>query len=144
MCTLSWWCRIVQKLSEEQKDVVRALGFGYLLAFDCGRSNVFGRVVGIPDHGEHISILGDVPNKDFWESKFAITSCSIFLKDIEHSLEEMSTPDDEFKILIEDCFNQAAPSGGQNHTATHVATGHGNQEPGIGNDAHIQGITDVL
>ncbi|KAK2655625.1 hypothetical protein Ddye_008677, partial [Dipteronia dyeriana] len=60
-------------------------------------SFMFGRVLGISNQGDHISILKDVPNKDFWELNFATTSCGIFLKDIEHSLEEMSTTDDEFK-----------------------------------------------
>ncbi|KAI9186483.1 hypothetical protein LWI28_017711 [Acer negundo] len=50
--------------------------------------------------GDQISISGDVPNLDFWKSKFSITSCGIFLKDIEHSLEEMTTTDDEFKVTL--------------------------------------------
>ena len=29
-CTPSRWCRVVNKLSDEQKDVVRAMGFGNL------------------------------------------------------------------------------------------------------------------
>ncbi|KAI9192345.1 hypothetical protein LWI28_021476 [Acer negundo] len=36
---------------------------------------------------------------DFWKSKFPITSRGIFLKDIERSLEEMTTTDDEFKLF---------------------------------------------
>ena len=129
-CTPSRWCRIVKKLSEEQKEVVHALGFGNLLALDCGRlrlkicrwlvdnfdtkacaldihgrrfvinSSVFGRVLGISDQGDKISIYGDVPNFEYWKSKFAITSRGIFLKDIEHSLEEMTTADYEFKVIL--------------------------------------------
>ncbi|TXG54112.1 hypothetical protein EZV62_019368 [Acer yangbiense] len=94
-CTPSRWCRIVKKLSEEQKQVVRALGFGNLLALNCGRlrlkicrwlvdnfdtkacaidihgrrfvvnSSVFARVLEISDQGDQISISGDVPNLDF-------------------------------------------------------------------------------
>ncbi|KAI9186849.1 hypothetical protein LWI28_021596 [Acer negundo] len=129
-CTPSRWCRIVKKLSEEQKQDVHALGFGNLLALDCGRlrlkicrcfvdnfdtkassidihgrrlvlnSFVFARVLGISDLRDQISISGDVPNLDFWKSKFPITSCGIFLIDIEHSLEEMTTTDDEFKVTL--------------------------------------------
>ncbi|TXG53367.1 hypothetical protein EZV62_022536 [Acer yangbiense] len=129
-CTPSRWCRIVKKLSEEHKEVVHALGFGNLLALDCGslwlkicrwlvdnfdtkacaldihgrrffiNSSVFGRVLGISDQGDKISIYGDVPNFEYWKSKFAITSRGIFLKDIEHSLEEMTTADYEFKVIF--------------------------------------------
>ncbi|KAI9199088.1 hypothetical protein LWI28_027274 [Acer negundo] len=129
-CTPSQWCRIVKKLSEKQKQVVHALGFGNLLALDCGRlrlkicrwlvdnfdtkassidihdrrfmlnSSVFARVLGISDLGDQISISGDVPNLDFWKSKFPITSRGVFLKDIEHSLEEMTMTDDEFKVTL--------------------------------------------
>ncbi|TXG60422.1 hypothetical protein EZV62_014995 [Acer yangbiense] len=129
-CTPSRWCRIVKKLLEEQKEVMHALGFGNLLALDCGRlrlkicrwlidnfdtkacaldihgqwfvinSSVFGRVLGISDQGDKISIYGDVPNFEYWKSKFAITSRGIFLKDIEHSLEEMTTADYEFKVIL--------------------------------------------
>ncbi|KAK3204609.1 hypothetical protein Dsin_018655 [Dipteronia sinensis] len=128
-CTPSRWCRIVNKLSEEQKQVIRALGFGNLLALNCGRlrlkicrwlvdnfdtkacsihihgrrfvinSSIFARVFGISDQGDPIAISGDVPNKDFWESKLSMTSRGIFLKDIEHCLEEMTTADDEFKLF---------------------------------------------
>ncbi|TXG55843.1 hypothetical protein EZV62_017156 [Acer yangbiense] len=63
-------------------------------------SSVFSRVLGISDQGDQICISGDVPNFDFWKSKFAITSRGIFLKDIEHSLEEMTTADDEFKVTL--------------------------------------------
>ncbi|TXG73139.1 hypothetical protein EZV62_001718 [Acer yangbiense] len=82
---------VVEKLSEEQKEVVRALGFGNLLALN---------FLGISDQGDQISIYGDVPNIDFWKSKFAITSRGIFLKDIEHCLKEMTTADDEFKVTL--------------------------------------------
>ncbi|TXG64134.1 hypothetical protein EZV62_011128 [Acer yangbiense] len=129
-CTPSRWCRIVKKLSEEQKQVVRALGFGNLLALNSGRlrlkicrwlvdnfdtkasaldihgrrfainSSVFSRVLGISNQGDQICLSGDVPNFDFWKSKFAITSRGIFLKDIEHSLKEMTTVDDEFKVIV--------------------------------------------
>ncbi|KAI9178155.1 hypothetical protein LWI28_023348 [Acer negundo] len=129
-CTLSRWCRIVKKLSEEQKQAVHTLGFGNLLALDyrhlllkiCrwlidnfdtkassidihGRrfmlnSFVFARVLGISDSRDQISISGDVPNLDFWKSKFSITSRGIFLKDIKHSLEEMTTTDDEFNVTL--------------------------------------------
>ncbi|KAK3229788.1 hypothetical protein Dsin_001669 [Dipteronia sinensis] len=129
-CTPSRWCRIVNKLSEEQKQAIRALGFGNLLALNCGRlrlkicrwlvdnfdtkacsihihgrrfvinSSIFARVFGISDQGDPIAISGDVPNKDFWESKFSMTSRGIFLKDIEHCLEEMTTADDEFKVTL--------------------------------------------
>ncbi|KAK2645447.1 hypothetical protein Ddye_020642 [Dipteronia dyeriana] len=177
------------KLSEEQKDVVYALGFGNLLALRCGRlrlkicrwlvenfdttscsfhiqgrrfvinSSMLDRVLGNFDQGDQISISGDVSNKDFWESKFAITSHGIFLKDIEHSLKEMSTTDDEFKkklvqlvllltmrrdyevskepTLYEDMLH-IPPSVGQFHTVAHLPSGHGNQEFGTGNDAHIK------
>ncbi|KAI9156444.1 hypothetical protein LWI28_006632 [Acer negundo] len=54
----------------------------------------------ISDFGDQISISGDVPNLDFWKSKFPITSRVIFLKDIEHSLKEMTTTDDEFKVTL--------------------------------------------
>ncbi|KAI9194301.1 hypothetical protein LWI28_004926 [Acer negundo] len=53
--------------------------------------------MGVADHGDSIVISGDVPNKQFWESKFATTSRGILLKDIEHCLEEMTMADDEFK-----------------------------------------------
>ncbi|KAK3211839.1 hypothetical protein Dsin_016545 [Dipteronia sinensis] len=128
-CTPSRWCRIVNKLSEEQKQAIRALGFGNLLALNCGRlrlkicrwlvdnfdtkacsihihgrrfvinSSIFARVLGISNQGDPIAISGDVPNKDFWESKFSMTSRGIFLKDIEHCLKEMTTADDEFKLF---------------------------------------------
>ncbi|KAI9177605.1 hypothetical protein LWI28_017204 [Acer negundo] len=52
------------------------------------------------DLEDQISISGDVPNLDFWKSKFPITSCGIFLKDIEHSLEEMTMIDNEFKMTL--------------------------------------------
>ncbi|TXG60715.1 hypothetical protein EZV62_012078 [Acer yangbiense] len=91
-CTPSRWCRIVKKLSEEHKQVVRALGFGNLLALNSGRlrlkifrwlvdnfdtkasaldihgrrfainSSVFSRVLGISDQGDQICLSGDVPN----------------------------------------------------------------------------------
>ncbi|KAI9160082.1 hypothetical protein LWI28_004932 [Acer negundo] len=93
-CTPSQWYQIVKKLSEEQKQVVHALGFGNLLALDCGRLRL--RFV----DGDQISISGDVLNLDFWKSKFPITSPDIFLKDIEHSFEEMTTTDDEFKVTL--------------------------------------------
>ncbi|KAI9162570.1 hypothetical protein LWI28_028605 [Acer negundo] len=128
-CTPSQWCQIVKKLFEEQKQAVHALGFGNLLALDCGRlrlkicrwlvdnfdtkassinihgrrfvlnSSIFALVLGILDLGDQIFISGDVPNLDFWKSKFPIISRGIFLKDIEHSLEEMTTTDDEFKLF---------------------------------------------
>ncbi|KAI9200162.1 hypothetical protein LWI28_003533 [Acer negundo] len=131
-CTPFRRCRIVKKLSEEQKHVVHALGFGNLLALNCGRLwlkiyrwlvdnfdtkassidihsrrfvinvSICARVFGISDLRDQISISGDVPNLDSWKSKFPITSCGIFLKDIEHSLEEMTTTDDEFKVTF--CF----------------------------------------
>ncbi|TXG60866.1 hypothetical protein EZV62_012229 [Acer yangbiense] len=63
-------------------------------------SSVFSRVLGISDQGDQICLSGDVPNFDFWKSKFSITSRGIFLKDIEHSLEEMTTADDEFKVTV--------------------------------------------
>ncbi|TXG73512.1 hypothetical protein EZV62_002091 [Acer yangbiense] len=129
-CTASRWCRIVKKLSEEQKVVVRVLGFGNLLVLNCGRlrlkicrwfvdnfdakacsidihgwrfvinSSVFARVSGISDQGDQISIYEDVPNKDFWKSKIAMTSRGIVLKDIKHYLEEMTTADDKFKVTL--------------------------------------------
>ncbi|KAK2646663.1 hypothetical protein Ddye_021858 [Dipteronia dyeriana] len=107
-CTPSRWTRIVMKLSKEQKDVVRALGFGNLLALNCGHlrlriyqwivdnfdittcsihihdqrfamnSNLFGRVLGIFVQADHISIFKDVLDKVFWESKIPITSRGIF------------------------------------------------------------------
>ncbi|KAK3195838.1 hypothetical protein Dsin_027148 [Dipteronia sinensis] len=85
-CTPSRWYRIVNKLSEEQKEAIRALGFGTYLP-------------SIVD-GDLIAISGDVPNKEFWESKFSMTSRGIFLKDIEHCLEEITTADDEFKVTL--------------------------------------------
>ncbi|KAI9162182.1 hypothetical protein LWI28_024623 [Acer negundo] len=63
-------------------------------------SSIFARVLGISDLGDQISISGDFPNLDFWKSKFPITSHGIFLKYIEHSLEEMTTTDDEFKVTL--------------------------------------------
>ena len=129
-CTPSRWCRVVKKLSEEQKEVVRGLGFGNLLVLNCGRlrlkicrwlvdnfdtngsaihihgrrfvmnSSVFARVLGISDQGDQISIYGDVPNFDYWKSKFAITSRGIYLKDIEHRLEEMTVADEDFKVTL--------------------------------------------
>ncbi|KAI9194697.1 hypothetical protein LWI28_008318 [Acer negundo] len=110
--------------------IVNTKLFGNLLALDCGlqrlkicrwlvdnfdtkassidihsqrfvpNSSVFARVLGISDLGDQISIFGDVPNLDFWKSKFPITSRGMFLKDIEHSLEEMTTTDDEFKVTL--------------------------------------------
>ena len=129
-CTPSRWCRIVKKLSEDQKEVVCALGFGNLLDLNCGRlrlkicrwlvdnfdakacsiaihgrrfvmnSSVFARVLGISDQGDQISLSGAVPNIIFWKEKFAMTSHGIFLKDIEQRLEEMTTADDEFKVTL--------------------------------------------
>ncbi|TXG66553.1 hypothetical protein EZV62_007828 [Acer yangbiense] len=197
-CTPSRWCRIVNKLLEEQKEVVRGLGFGNLLAVNCRRlrlkicrwlvdnfdtkacaidihgrrfvinSSVFARVLGISDKGDQISIYGDVPNFDYWKSKFSITSRGIFLKDIEHSLEEMTTADYEFKVTL--CLyllgtilspsaidyvqtgyliplgdvGSIAPSEGQYDAATHGETSHANQEPGTGNNMHMKGVHDVL
>ncbi|TXG69876.1 hypothetical protein EZV62_004811 [Acer yangbiense] len=99
-CTPFQWCRIVKKLSEEQKQVVRALGFGNLLALNCGRlrlkicrwlvDNFDTKACAIDIHGRRFAI----------NSYFAITSRGIFLKDIEHSLEEMTTADDEFKVTL--------------------------------------------
>ncbi|TXG63611.1 hypothetical protein EZV62_010605 [Acer yangbiense] len=129
-CTPSQWCRIVKKLFEEQKEVVRAFRFGNLLALNCGHlrlkicqwltdnfdtktcsidihgrrfminSSIFVRVLGISDQGDQISIYRDVPNIDYWKSKFAMTSRGIFLKDIEHCLEEMTTADNDFKVTL--------------------------------------------
>ncbi|KAI9169384.1 hypothetical protein LWI28_011531 [Acer negundo] len=129
-CTPSRWCRIVKKLSKERKQVVYVLRFGNLLALDCGclrlkicrwlvdnfdtksssidihgrrfmlNSSVFARVLGISDLEDQISISGDVPNLDFWKSKFPISSRGIFVKDIEHSLKEMTMTDDEFKVTL--------------------------------------------
>ncbi|KAK2652822.1 hypothetical protein Ddye_012678 [Dipteronia dyeriana] len=48
------------------------------------------------------------------------------------------------KILVENCFNQSAPLVGQFHTAAHVPSSHGHQEPCTGHDSYIKGITDVL
>ncbi|KAK2638097.1 hypothetical protein Ddye_025892 [Dipteronia dyeriana] len=83
-CTPSWWCRIVQKLLEEQKVVVRALGFGHLLALNCGRL--------------WLKICR------WLVENFDTTSCSLHIH----------------------------------------GRSHGNQEPSTGNDAHINGINDVL
>ncbi|KAK2646215.1 hypothetical protein Ddye_021410 [Dipteronia dyeriana] len=63
-------------------------------------SNLFGPVSGISDQGDQICKSGDVPNKFFWESKIPITSHCIYLKDIEHWLEEMTTADDEFNVAL--------------------------------------------
>ncbi|KAK2653057.1 hypothetical protein Ddye_012913 [Dipteronia dyeriana] len=128
-CTLSRWTHIVKNLSEEQKEVVRALGFGTLLALNCRRlhlrifrwlvdnfdtttcsihihdrrfamnSNIFGRVLGIFDQGDQISIFGDVPDKVLG-IKDSITSRCIFLKDIEHWLKYMTMTEDEFKVAL--------------------------------------------
>ncbi|KAI9156995.1 hypothetical protein LWI28_015221 [Acer negundo] len=86
-CTPSRWCRIVKNYPKSRNRFVL-------------NSSVFARVLGISDFGDQISISGDVSNLDFWKSKFPITSCGIFLKDIEHSLEEMTTADDEFKVTL--------------------------------------------
>ncbi|KAK2658378.1 hypothetical protein Ddye_004911 [Dipteronia dyeriana] len=107
-CTPFRWTLIVKNLSEKQLEVVRALGFGNLLALNYERlqlricqwlvdnfdtttcsihihglrfamnSNMFGRVLGISDQGDPICISGDVPDKVFWESKIPITSCGIY------------------------------------------------------------------
>ncbi|TXG53501.1 hypothetical protein EZV62_022670 [Acer yangbiense] len=128
-CTPFRWCLIMKKLFEEQKEVVCALGFGNLLALNCGclrlkirrwlvdnfdikacsidihswrfviNSSVFARVLGISNQRDQISISRDVPNKYFWKSKFTMTSRGIFLKDIKHCLEEMTTTNDEFKLF---------------------------------------------
>ncbi|TXG48583.1 hypothetical protein EZV62_024458 [Acer yangbiense] len=102
--TPSRWCRIVKKLSEEQKEVVRALGFGNLLALNCGRlrlkicrwlvDNFNIKTCSIDIHGWRFVINSSV------FAQFAMTSCGIFLKDIEHCLEEMTTDDDEFKVTL--------------------------------------------
>ncbi|TXG57212.1 hypothetical protein EZV62_018525 [Acer yangbiense] len=131
-------------------------------------SSVFSRVLGISDQGDQICLSGDVPNFDFWKSKFAITSRGIFLKDIEHSLEEMTTADDEFKVIL--CLfllgtilcpsaidyvqtgyliplrdaGSIAPTEGQYDATAHGETSHANQQPGTGNNAHIKGMHDVL
>ncbi|KAK3213378.1 hypothetical protein Dsin_018084 [Dipteronia sinensis] len=167
-CTPSRWCRIVNKLSEEQKEEVRALGFGNLFSLNCGRlrlkicrwlvenfdskacaihihgrrfvinSSVFAGVLGISDHGDRIAISEDVPNKEFWGSKFPMTSRGIFLKDIEHRLKEMTTADDEFKISVGDFFKQPAQSEGQCDVGAHGATSRANEEPVTANKAHTK------
>ncbi|KAK1549793.1 hypothetical protein Q3G72_007944 [Acer saccharum] len=104
-------------------------------------SSVFARVLGISDLEDQISISEDIPNLDFWKSKFAITSRGIFLKDIEHCLEEMTTTDDKFKRIF---FKQPTSSEGQYDAAAHGETSHANQGPVTGNKAHMKGIADVL
>ncbi|KAK1587123.1 hypothetical protein Q3G72_009747 [Acer saccharum] len=56
--------------------------------------------MGISDQGDQICLSGDVPNFDFWKSKFPITSHGIFLKDIEQRLKDMTAADDEFKVTL--------------------------------------------
>ncbi|KAK2650663.1 hypothetical protein Ddye_018152 [Dipteronia dyeriana] len=129
-CTLYRWTRIAKNLSEEQTEVVQALGFGNLLALNCGclrlricrwlvdnfdtttcsihihdrrfsmNSNLFGQVLRISYQGDHICISGHVHDKVFWESKIPITSRGIYLKDIEHWLEKMTTAEDEFNMAL--------------------------------------------
>ncbi|KAI9153272.1 hypothetical protein LWI28_008660 [Acer negundo] len=123
-------CLQQMKKSQAQKQVVHELGFRNLLALDCGclrlkicrwlvdnfdtkassidihgrrfviKSSVLARVLEISDLGDQISISGEVPNLDFWKSKFPTISRGIFLKGIEHSLEEMTMTDDEFKVTL--------------------------------------------
>ncbi|KAK2661266.1 hypothetical protein Ddye_007799 [Dipteronia dyeriana] len=129
-CTPSRLCRVVDKFSEEQKDVVRALGFENLILLQCGRlcrevcgwlvsnfdtkyrsahihgktikvdSSYFAHVMGIPDHGDTIHIHGVVPNLDYWGSKFSITSHGIDVKHIEHRLQLITKSDDEFMVTF--------------------------------------------
>ncbi|KAK1560363.1 hypothetical protein Q3G72_025809 [Acer saccharum] len=56
--------------------------------------------MGISEQGDQICLSGDVPNFDFWKSKFPITSHGIFLKDIEQRLKDMTAADDEFKVTL--------------------------------------------
>ncbi|TXG53277.1 hypothetical protein EZV62_022446 [Acer yangbiense] len=56
--------------------------------------------MGISNQGDHICLSGDVPNFDFWKSKFPITSHGIFPKDIEQRLKDMTAADDEFKVTL--------------------------------------------
>ncbi|TXG70056.1 hypothetical protein EZV62_004991 [Acer yangbiense] len=129
-CTPSRLCRIVGNLTEEQKDVVRAVGFGNLLLLKCGRlcrefyrwivssfdtkssslhihgktiridSSCFAHVMGIPDHGAPTHIHGAVSNLDYWAYKFSITSLGIDVKHIEDRFQVIKTYDDEFKVTF--------------------------------------------
>ncbi|KAK2637488.1 hypothetical protein Ddye_032280 [Dipteronia dyeriana] len=124
-CTPSRLSQIVDRLSEEQKEAVRGLGFGNLLLLRrkiCGwlvsnfdtiscsiyihgktfalHSSLFAHVMGVADIGDPINIYGGVPNKEFWESRFVITSRAIFIKDIETHLEKITTSDYEFKVTF--------------------------------------------
>ncbi|KAK2649215.1 hypothetical protein Ddye_016704 [Dipteronia dyeriana] len=128
--TPSRLCWVVDKFSEEQKDVVRALGFENLILLQCGRlhrevcgwlvsnfdtesrslhihgktikvdSSCFAHVMGILDHGDTKHIHGVVPNLDYWGSKFSITSRGIDVKHIEHRIQLITTSDDEFKVTF--------------------------------------------
>jgi len=48
------------------------------------------------------------------------------------------------QILVEDLFNQPAPSEGEYHAAAHGETIHANDEPGTANNVHMKGVHDVL
>ncbi|KAI9194610.1 hypothetical protein LWI28_007541 [Acer negundo] len=142
-CTPSRWSRIVKKLSEEQKQVVHALGFGNLLALDCGRlrlkicrwlvDNLDTKASSIDIHDQSwfFSSLCEGIEK-FQKNRpimqtCCISGCVLFLQ-----------------ISVEEFFKQPTQSNGQYDCAAHGETSQANQVPVTGNHANMKGIADVL